>query len=81
LLFSVLWFLRKRIKQDGTLSIIFLGWFLSVRFVTDFFRSTDLPESDIRYFGLTLAQITSIILLFCAVLFLSYSKTKKENAY
>lgn len=65
-LFAVLWFLRKRIKQDGALSIIFLVWFLSVRFITDFFRSADLPESDIRYYGLTLAQITAIILLFSA---------------
>ena len=62
-LFAILWFLRKRIKQDGTLSVIFLVWFLSVRFITDFFRSADLPKSDIRYYGLTLAQIVAIILL------------------
>jgi len=69
LLFSVLWFLRKRIKQDGILSAIFLVWFLSVRFITDFFRATDLPESDIKYYGLTLAQITAIILLMGAAVF------------
>ena len=81
LLFSVLWFLRKRIKQDGTLSIIFLGWFVSVRFITDFFRATDLPESDIRYYGLTLAQIVIIIIILTilASLFFRYSKMKKKT--
>jgi len=81
LLFSVLWFLRKRIKQDGTLSIIFLGWFLSVRFVTDFFRATDLPESDIRYFGLTLAQITIIIFTIFILPIFKYLIKKKQNAH
>ena len=81
LLFSVLWFLRKRIKQDGTLSIIFLGWFLSVRLITDFFRATDLPESDIRYFGLTLAQITIIIFTIFILPIFKYLIKKKQNAH
>jgi len=78
LLFSVLWFFRKRIKQDGILSAIFLVWFLSVRFMTDFFRSADLPESDIRYYGLTLAQIVIIIILIIFTsIFFRYFKIKK----
>lgn len=82
LLFLVLWFLRKRFKQDGALSIIFLIWFLSVRFITDFFRSADLPESDIRYYGLTLAQIVIIMLLmgFIFLLF-RYLKVKEKAAH
>lgn len=80
-LFFVLWFLRKRIKKDGMLSIIFLVWFLSVRFVTDFFRSADLPDSDIRYFGLTLAQITIIIFAVFVLLISKYFITKKQNAH
>ncbi|HLC99510.1 MAG TPA: prolipoprotein diacylglyceryl transferase [Patescibacteria group bacterium] len=57
ILFPVLWFLRKRMKNNGTLAIVFLVWFLAVRFITDSFRATDVPVPDIRTFGLTGAQI------------------------
>lgn len=63
MLFAGLWFLRKKIKTDGILSIIFLGWFLTVRFITDFFRSTDLPISDPRYLGLGLTATQIIIIM------------------
>ncbi len=81
LLFLILWFLRKRIKQDGLLSIIFLVWFLSVRFITDFFRSADLPDSDMRYYGLTLAQIVIIAILLIGLIsaLFKLSKVKQKS--
>lgn len=49
----------------------FLGWFAvlyaPIRFVFDFLRNTDLGNSDLRHFGLTIAQWGMIALFFAGI--------------
>lgn len=60
-----IWFFMVRKKQEVA------GWYLHVlfiyygalRFILDFFRATDLPGADARYFGLTPAQYFAIVLV------------------
>lgn len=63
LLFLIVWPLRKKIKKPGFLSLIILGWMSLSRFITDFFRSADLPYSNFHFSnGLTLNQVAYGIL-------------------
>ncbi len=51
------------------------GWYVSVvavyygllRLILDFFRATDIPGADIRYFGLTPAQYVAIVMIIAGV--------------
>lgn len=76
--FLVMWLLRKRIKNEGLAALGYLAWFSVVRFVTDFFRASDLPVSDIRIFGLTGAQYLAV-LLFTVALFLVMQRVRRER--
>lgn len=75
----LVWFFISRNKKKPE------GWYLSVlamyygvtRFTLDFFRATDIPEADVRYFGLTPAQYFSIVLVVLGVYF--WSKIKKKT--
>lgn len=71
LLFPIAWPLRKKITQPGLLSLIILGWMSLSRFITDFFRSTDLPNSNFHFQnGLTLNQVA-----YGALFFICFSMT------
>lgn len=61
---AVLFFvLRKRgVKMQGVFLYVLMAYYGVVRFILDFWRSTDLTHSDVRYFGLTPAQYLSMVM-------------------
>lgn len=65
LIFLVLWLIRKKIKKEGLLFIIFLLSYSGARFFIDYFR-----ELDLRFFWLTGSQYLSSILFFIGLWFL-----------
>lgn len=80
ILFCIVWPLRKKINPPGLLSIIIIGWISASRFIIDFFRGIDVPNSNFRLGnGLTLNQ-AMLALLFLACLALAVSIIKKHGA-
>jgi phosphatidylglycerol---prolipoprotein diacylglyceryl transferase len=82
-IFLILWFwLRRKNMATGSLFAIFLGWYGVTRFIIDFFRASDLPYSDPRFFGgndwvgLTSAQIISVGLVIFSVWLYVYLKKR-----
>ncbi len=77
-----IWFFVKR-KQK-----MWAGWFTAtlsiyygvLRFILDFFRATDVPEPDARYFGLTPAQYLAIVLVAIGIWILVKHKKNGEVA-
>jgi phosphatidylglycerol---prolipoprotein diacylglyceryl transferase len=61
-LFSVLWFLKDRLKKDGQISVLFLIGYTFIRFVVEFFRE---PDAQLGYLtlGLSMGQILSLMQL------------------
>lgn len=76
IMFLVLWSIRKYKMKEGTLSLIFLGWYSIFRFFLEFLRAYDLPGSDPRFYGLTISQYIciSILLLLTIRWFLRFYK-------
>lgn len=58
---------RRLSRRDDVAVIAGVAWYAIARFFTDFLRSTDLPTSDIRWYGLTPAQFGMILLLVLVV--------------
>jgi len=71
--------LRNKKVRHSSFAILFCFLYAPVRFALDFFRSTDLPNSDVRYSGLTPAQYGSLILLCAGTVLLL--RLKKEERY
>ncbi|MBI2411299.1 MAG: prolipoprotein diacylglyceryl transferase [Candidatus Kerfeldbacteria bacterium] len=68
MIFFFLWLTRPQ-RNPGFYSIFFLFFYGITRFVLDFWRATDLPFSDTRFFHLTVAQYLSLVMVvFGAVL-------------
>ena len=64
-LFLITWCLRKRLKKDGLLFLIFIACYLAVRFFIDFTRCDDLLLiCENRSHGLTYSQWVFLALLF-----------------
>ncbi|MCR4313838.1 MAG: prolipoprotein diacylglyceryl transferase, partial [Candidatus Uhrbacteria bacterium] len=66
-LFHVFLFLSRRRLPKGSFIVGYLLWYGVSRFLLDFLRATDGAIVDVRYFGLTPAQYTSIILFAAGV--------------
>ena len=63
LLFAVLWWMNRRVRREGVLTLTFGVWYGTTRLVTDFLRI------DKRFFGLTGSQWTALaVVLISAVL-------------
>lgn len=60
-LYTIVWSLRKKILTPGVTTILVVFLYSVARFITDAFRATDLPQSDPRYFGLTVSQGISLL--------------------
>jgi len=58
-LFFVLWFLRNRLKKDGSITIVFLLLYSLFRFLVEFFREPDAHLGFIAM-GLTMGQLLSL---------------------
>lgn len=50
-------------QKQGFYTSLFMVWYGTSRFITDFFRAEDLSVSDSRWLGLTATQYASIIIL------------------
>ncbi len=60
IVFFVLWKSNPQ-RRIGVYTALFLLWHGVARFLLDFWRAIDLPNSDPRFFGLTVAQYLSIV--------------------
>lgn len=78
LLFTLILFLRNKLKQAGALFLIFILWYSISRLFLDFFRAGDQSSlSDPRIFNLTVSQFVSMaILLAVAMIILFLPKLK-----
>ena len=75
----VFWLLRKKKLHYSSFAMLFCFLYAPARFCLDFLRNSDLPNSDIRWAGLTPAQYGSIFLFVCGcVLFM---RLKKKGQY
>jgi phosphatidylglycerol:prolipoprotein diacylglycerol transferase len=77
ILFVILWSLRKKLKHDGDLALVFLAGYSILRFGIDFLRANDLPGySDPRFWGgMTISQYICIAIL-VFVLVKKFAKSK-----
>ncbi len=66
-LFSVLWLLKRHLRRDGQLTILFLVGYTLSRFIVEFFRE---PDAQVGYLflGLTMGQILSLVMLAASVI-------------
>ncbi|HLD21059.1 MAG TPA: prolipoprotein diacylglyceryl transferase [Patescibacteria group bacterium] len=62
-LFLLFLLLARRGAKTGTYIVVFLIWYGVVRFFLDFFRATNGPIVDTRYFSLTPAQYAAIVMV------------------
>lgn len=67
LIFIFLWLIRKRIKVEGNLILIYFMLYGLARFITEFFR-----DNPILAWNLTGSQIFSIVIFFTSFIFLMY---------
>lgn len=58
-MFIIFWFLRKKIKIEGALFMLFVLWYSGIRFLLDYLRCSDLELCDPRYSGYTPSQYIS----------------------
>ena len=64
-LFLIIWHLRKELKKDGLLFLIFIAGYLTTSFLIDFARCSDiLLICENRFHGLTYSQLVFLVLLF-----------------
>lgn len=57
------WMSAKVLKQPGMLTVLMCLLYAPVRFVLDFFRSTDQVNSDPRFLGLTAGHYSAVVLV------------------
>lgn len=64
LLFAIFLLLQRKNGHgvSGNYIVLFSLWYSVTRFFMDFLRASDISMSDVRYFGLTPAQYTMIVL-------------------
>lgn len=63
MLFGVVVWLSRRPRPAGFYLVVVMASYGVIRLLLDFWRASDLPMSDARYAGLTLAQYGSILLI------------------
>ena len=67
-LFLIIWYLRRELKKDGLLFLIFIVGYLITSFLIDFTRCDDiLLICENRFYGLTYSQWVFLVLLFPAM--------------
>ncbi|MBV8159750.1 MAG: prolipoprotein diacylglyceryl transferase, partial [Acidimicrobiia bacterium] len=72
LLLFLLWLRRRRQRYDGFLIVVFGAWYGAMRIIEDFLRE------DVRHFGLTGSQWSSIVLVtVCLWLLAFYRRTPR----
>ncbi len=65
---------RKKQKPDGWFTALLFLYYGVLRFILDFFRATDIVGADVRYFGLTPGQYSSIVLISVGIWFIFKQK-------
>lgn len=56
-------------RKKRFFTAIFMLWYGLGRLVIDFYRATDLPTADVRWFGITVSQYASILLFIGGIYF------------
>ncbi len=82
IIFLILRFLKPKLKKPGQLFFSFLFLYSFSRFFLDFTRSTGTPLSDPHYFGLSITQWLSLVVIFAIMItggqyFFKKSKVEK----
>lgn len=82
-LFCIIWLVRKKIRKTGFLSAFIVCWLALSRFVTDFFRSRDLPNSEIHFSnGVTINQIVYLAVFIISLnIFIKLFKNRAEKQH
>ncbi len=78
-IFLILWFWLRKIQKlpVGSLFYIYLIWEGITRFAVDFWRATDLPNSDPRFAGLTISQYIGIGLVIAGIIVLAFLRKRR----
>jgi phosphatidylglycerol---prolipoprotein diacylglyceryl transferase len=71
ILFSILWFVRKRIEQPGELLAVFLVCYGVFRFMIEFVREPD-PQLGFIFQGLTMGQLLCLTMIFAGIALFIY---------
>ncbi len=81
IIFLVLWLWLRKSKAlpVGALFYIYLIWEGITRFAIDFWRATDLPNSDPRFWGLTISQYIGIGLVIAGIIVLMYLRRRRPS--
>ena len=80
-LFALLWTLRKRKFQDGTMVVLFLFFYGVLRFIAEFFRQPD-PQLGFIIGFLTMGQILCMAMIVASgllALYLRHSRSKRKE--
>ena len=76
LLFSILWFMQKRVKVYGQLSGIFIAGYGVFRFIIEFFRE---PDAQLGYYFGFLTMVQILCFLMIVVGAIAYVMALKKN--
>lgn len=77
-LIAIVLFLRKKVKLPGFISLIMVLWISLSRFLIDFFRSDDFPQSNFHFSnGLTMNQVAFYLVFM--VSFFILLKTMRDH--
>lgn len=79
ILFVIFLILRRKKFFDGFYAVFFMLWYGLARFLLDFLRASDISGADPRYFGLTLAQYLSLVLVFSGFYLLFTLRARREE--
>jgi len=78
--FVILWLMRKRKVQKGTLALIYLGLYGFFRFWIEFLREPD-PQIGLFFSFFTLGQFFSAIIVLASGTIYFYQKNRHEKKY
>ncbi|MBU1137308.1 prolipoprotein diacylglyceryl transferase [Patescibacteria group bacterium] len=70
ILFLILLFLKRKLKEPGQPALVFLIYYAASRFLLDFTRASGTTLSDPRYLNLTISQWISLVILIVILFYL-----------
>lgn len=79
----MLWWRREK-YFDGAVFLFFMAWYGVTRFITEFFRASDIPDADPRYLvggafkGLTFSQFVSVAIVAICIYFIWRHKSRMD---
>ncbi|MGC8740372.1 MAG: prolipoprotein diacylglyceryl transferase [Candidatus Sumerlaeaceae bacterium] len=77
LLFLLLWSIRRRVKNHGTITSVALLWYGCIRFLLEFFREKD-PQLPYYFGWMTMGQILCAIMILLGIGLLGYVRWRSK---